>query len=142
MIRLGEKIIYRPEIEVPYICRDTLTGLWVQFFRYGQYKLIVLHKHNSLPSMRPYIPLAFVGGSLSLLLLSLFHYYFFSAFLVIMLTYFGLNIALSVLIAIQKRDLSLLGLPVVFCVLHFSYGTGELFGLKKLLTNWLRRVMA
>ncbi|MEP7341328.1 MAG: glycosyltransferase family 2 protein [Acidobacteriota bacterium] len=131
LIQYGKKVLYTPDIEVPYICRGSLISLGLQFFRYGKHKQKVLRKHGRMPSIRPYIPLAFVSAIVVLLPLSLIDSYFFFALFSLMFVYIGSSITLSIISAIKKRELVFLALPIIFATLHLSYGIGELFGIVK-----------
>jgi GT2 family glycosyltransferase len=131
LIQYGKMVLYTPEIEVPYICRDSVTSIGLQFFRYGKYKLKVFRKHGRMPTIRPYIPLAFVSAIFVLLPLSVMYGPFFLALLTLMFVYIGSCVTVSIISSIKKREFIFLALPLVFATLHLSYGIGELFGLVK-----------
>jgi hypothetical protein len=84
-----------------------------------------------MPTIRPYIPLAFVSAIFVLLPLSVMYGPFFLALLTLMFVYIGSCVTVSIISSIKKREFIFLALPLVFATLHLSYGIGELFGLVK-----------
>ena len=52
-----------PSIRSTYFSRGTLGGLWRQYHGYGFYKVRVMRKHRTVPSVRHLVPAAFVAGT-------------------------------------------------------------------------------
>lgn len=61
--REGGRIVLDPTIRSWYFPRDTVKGLWRQYFNYGVAKASTLKKHRSLPTPRPLAPAALVAAS-------------------------------------------------------------------------------
>ena len=47
----GERLICLPAMAAQYVPRDTLTGLWRQYLRYGEFRALTARRHPA--SMRP-----------------------------------------------------------------------------------------
>ncbi len=133
--KAGGRIICNPKIISYYNSRATLPSLWSQYYQYGYYKVRVLQKHHRQMSLRQFVPPAFV--------LSLFG----SAFLalspvppalslIIPLFYIFANLCASILTVSKHGWRSLPLLPIIFAILHLSYGLGFLIGLIKFWNRW------
>ncbi|MBX2955219.1 MAG: glycosyltransferase family 2 protein [Cyclobacteriaceae bacterium] len=126
----GLRILMVPEMQCVYYVRETLSGLFKQYFQYGLFKPLVLKKVKAGIRARHLIPACFV-----LYLLTLFPAIFFIGWLalipmilyVIFDVYFSFKANLSLQLKIKACT--------VFPVLHISYGTGFLLGLKKLVNE-------
>lgn len=123
----GYKILMIPEMQCVYYVRETLSGLFYQYFQYGMFKPLVLKKVRSGIRIRHLIPACFVLylGFLPVLV-----------FILGQLSFFPLAAyCLLVLYASFKGNL-LLGSKftacLVFPTLHISYGIGFLLGLRKI----------
>lgn len=62
LTRAGGRIWMDPRIRSTYFSRGTFGGLWRQYHGYGRYKVRVMRKHRTVPSVRHVVPAAFVGG--------------------------------------------------------------------------------
>lgn len=143
----GGKILLSPKIKSVYTVRGTPNKLWTQYYQYGYWKVRVLQKHPRQMSLRQFVPPLF---SFSLFLTTLFA--FISPFVVpnlqwlyslspiplfLMLgTYILANLTASVITASKKGWRHLPLLPLVFSILHMSYGLGFLVGLVKFWSRW------
>jgi glycosyltransferase involved in cell wall biosynthesis len=58
--RAGGRIVYDPRIKPYYTPRGTFRSLFVQYFRYGRWKVPVMLKHRQTISGRSLVPFAFV----------------------------------------------------------------------------------
>jgi succinoglycan biosynthesis protein ExoA len=58
--RAGGRVVYDPSIRVLYVPRDTFRKAFVQYYRYGFWKVAVTVKHRQPLSGRSVVPLAFV----------------------------------------------------------------------------------
>lgn len=134
----GGRIICSPSIRSVYYSRSSLGSLWRQYFQYGFWKVRVLQKHPRQMSLRQFVPPLFV---LSLIVSIILLPIPFSACplhpsFIIPLMYLISNITASIYTAC-KRDWSTLPLlPLVFGILHISYGLGFLIGLVKFANRW------
>ncbi|MEZ4944353.1 MAG: glycosyltransferase family 2 protein [Cyclobacteriaceae bacterium] len=124
----GYRILMVPEMKCVYYVRETLSGLFKQYFQYGLFKPLVLKKVRSGVRMRHLIPAGFV---LFFLLLPLSWLFMEWLALVPLLTYLVLLLATA--IGSDLKIKSKIYLLLVYPVLHISYGIGFLFGLRKLL---------
>ena len=129
---LGMKMFLTPEIRVTYFCRDSLSRLWKQYFKYGRWKIRVLQKYGRLTSLRHFVPPLFVLS----LVLSLIIVLFFPALRMIplffLVPYLFVSLAVAFRIAVGQGFRYFAALPLIFLILHISYGLGFLAGLKSL----------
>lgn len=58
----GARVVVDPNIRSTYHPRDTVAGLWHQYYRYGLGKADMLYVNGRWPSWRPAAPLALVVG--------------------------------------------------------------------------------
>jgi glycosyltransferase involved in cell wall biosynthesis len=126
LIRDGKRLFLTPEIRVTHFCRSSLPSLWRQYYRYGYWKVRLIQKHRTVIAMRHLVPTAFV---VALVLGSLFAVGGFPFPLMLTAIGYGaVNTGFAIWAAAHRGWWHLFGLPVVFSVLHLSYGTGVLFG--------------
>ena len=128
LIKHGGKILLSPKIKSHYFCRPTLTSLWKQYYNFGYGKIRTLKKHGNLSSFRHFIPSLFVLSLLFCIILSGFLADFFIILLLILGSYLGISLIVSISISLKKGWRYLFLLPVAFGVIHFSYGIGFLHG--------------
>lgn len=132
----GGKLLLTSEIKSQYFSRTSLTALWSQYIQYGFWKVRVLQKHPAQMLPRQFAPPIFVAAlifsSLSALLTP-FGYY---AMALVFGTYAITNLTFSIQAAKRSGWKYLPLLPVVYAILHISYGTGFLAGLLKFANRW------
>jgi GT2 family glycosyltransferase len=131
----GGKILLSPKIRSEYTVRSTPSALWRQYYQYGYWKVRVLQKQPMQMSLRQFAPPLFVLALMASACFAL------STFLLplaplIPLLYIMVNLLASVWTASQRGWKYLWLLPVVFAILHLSYGTGFLVGLVKFWNRW------
>jgi glycosyltransferase involved in cell wall biosynthesis len=133
--KLGGKILLAEDVRSTYFSRTSLKGLWRQYFQYGYWKVRVLQKHPLQMSLRQFIPPAFVLALFCSALLA-----FAAALrplsLIVPATYLLANLSASVITSAKKGWRHLLLLPLIFTILHLSYGLGFLVGLLKFAHRW------
>ncbi len=130
--------IYRTaQVEIDYYCRKSLTQLWVQFYRYGFFKPPVIWKH-SLAKVRHFVPgmFALAFGVLGVAAC-------FASAAVLWLAVLGATYGVtSLFFAVREvrttRFKVAFALPIIFALLHFSYGTGFLIGAVQF---WARHIL-
>lgn len=131
----GGKILLSPKIRSEYTVRGSPIALWKQYYQYGYWKVRVLQKHPLQMSLRQFVPPLFV-----LALLASASFAFFAPLLPFALLvpsiYIVANLAASIWTAAQCGWKYLWLLPVVFAILHLSYGSGFLVGLLKFWNRW------
>jgi len=140
----GGRILLSPAIRSEYIVRSTPRTLWRQYYQYGYWKVRVLQKHPRQMSLRQFVPPAFVFS----LFISLFLlFYPFPTFILhpslfLPLAYLVANLAASAITtlrppsSISQSPISQLLLPIVYAILHISYGLGFLIGLLVFAHRW------
>jgi succinoglycan biosynthesis protein ExoA len=116
----GRRIFLSRSIVVHYFPRDTMKGLFRQYFRYGLGRARTITKHGALPTLRPVLPFVFVCGMGTLLVVPPLQVLFPPAATI----YAGACLleALRVGRALPLRDR--LATAACFPVLHFAHGIG------------------
>lgn len=134
--KLGGRILLASDIRSRYYCRGSLRSLWQQYLKYGLWKIRVMQKHPRQMRIRQFIPSAFVFT----LLLSLMAAFFFPWGWVLLVvtagSYLLANLSASLLTAARRGWRHLPLLPLVFAILHLSYGFGFIIGLVKFWNRW------
>jgi len=132
---LGGKILLAEDVRSTYFSRGSLLKLWRQYYQYGFWKVRVLQKHPLQMSLRQFVPPSFVLA----LLLSLW-FFLFAKFdflgLIVPAMYLAVNPLASLWTAARRGWKYFPMLPIVFAILHLSYGTGFLVGLVKFWNRW------
>lgn len=131
----GCQIFLAPDLHLKYYSRVYLPALWSQYYQYGFWKVRVLQKHPRQMSLRQFVPPAFVLALLVSCALA------FSPSLRILtlpipFLYITANLVASLYTAAARGWKYLLYLPLVFSILHVSYGLGFLVGLLKFWHRW------
>ncbi len=135
--KAGGKIFFTPEIRSKYYPRTSLKKLWKQYFGYGFWKIRVMQKHLKMMQLRQFIPPAFVGFLLLSLLLGILGTPLaLNVFFGVAGIYASAVLFASVSVAIKHGLRYLILLPVIFPILHISYGSGFLLGLFKFAPRW------
>lgn len=122
----GYKILMVPEMKCVYYVRETLKGLFKQYFQYGLFKPLVLRKVKSGIRLRHLVPTSFV---LYLLLIPFLWQYVGIVSLALLFLYGVL--VLYVAFSSKMKFSTRMFMCTVFPTLHVSYGIGFLFGLGK-----------
>jgi hypothetical protein len=135
---LGGRVLLSPELRSRYFARGTVRSLWKQYFQYGYWKVRVVQKHPRQAQLRQFVPLGFVlalalGGAwaafsgVGRVLLA-----------VVAGAYLIANVAASIVTARRTGWRHLPLLPVLYAVLHVSYGLGFAKGLVAFRRRWRR----
>jgi len=132
----GGKIFITPQIRSFYYNRTVLKRLWSQYFQYGFWKIRVLQKHSKMMMLRQFIPAVFILSVTISLLLSFYDRMFFYLFLLILGSHFVCDFFFSFRIANKHGWKYFFFLPIVFNILHWSYGLGFLIGLFRFFRRW------
>ena len=133
---MGGRIFFVPDIKVKYYSRSTLKSLWDQYFQYGFWKVRVLQKHPRQMRSRQLVPPAFVGSLLGSGIFALFNPLGKYLLAFILGAYLISNLAASVWTASNRGWKHLPLLPIVYSILHISYGLGFLIGLVRFIHRW------
>lgn len=123
----GGKIFLIPEVVIDYFARDNITKLSKMFYQYGLFKPLVNRKLGASATVRQFFPLLFV-----LLLMSTVVFFTFRLpFYEVLLGGIGFYILLAISFAIIEGDSihQAFLMPILYFVLHSSYGWGYLKGI-------------
>jgi len=129
IIKSGGKIFLNYKIKSHYYCRSSLRSLWRQFYNYGYGKTRTLMKHKSLKSYRHFIPAVFILSLVGSLALSIVD----PSFVYLLLLVLGSYVGASFFVALRKGLKYSFMLPIVFGIMHFSYGSGLLYGITNII---------
>jgi hypothetical protein len=135
----GGRVVLSPLIRSTYFCRNSLLGLWKQNYRNGLWLLRTALKTPKSLSVRHFIPLAFICALLLGLVIALTFKGGWILLALVAGSYLLASSAASLLAAFYQGWRFALTLPVVFSVLHISYGVGTLVGLCSELVRGLER---
>jgi cellulose synthase/poly-beta-1,6-N-acetylglucosamine synthase-like glycosyltransferase len=135
--RAGLRNLLVPEIKSYYHARSDLNSLWRHYWKNGVWAILPFLYSEGMPvSWRHLVPLVFVSSLVIFGSLGLIEALFWWVFLGIAVIYATANLTASSRIAWRERNFKyLVVLPLVFVVLHVSYGLGSIWGSMKLLTT-------
>lgn len=120
----GMRMLMLPELQPVYFVRETLPGLFKQYFQYGYFKPLVLKKVRSGIRIRHLVPATFVLYLLSLLWLPSYEIWY-----VPVLCYILLDFVFSIL---SKNPWKIrVHMSLLFPLIHIGYGIGFILGLGK-----------
>jgi GT2 family glycosyltransferase len=134
--KLGGKIFFTPEIKSYYYPRSNLKKLWRQYFQYGFWKIRVLQKHLKTIQPRQFVPPVFVSSLMVTGIAALFSKSMLHIFLLISLLYLMVSLTTSFNIGLKNGFKYFCILPVIFFILHTSYGLGFLIGFVGFFRYW------
>lgn len=129
IIRHDGRIYLSREIHSRYFPRASLIKLFRQYFRYGFWRIRTIQKHGRPATFRQTVPLIFVTALLSLMFASMF---FSTAKILLAISlsmYAAVLMSGTISVMLKEGVLSGMLAPVVFAILHFSYGFGCLAGI-------------
>lgn len=132
----GGKLLLAADVQSTYYSRGSLGKLWKQYYQYGFWKVRVLQKHPKQMSIRQFIPPFFVASLILTCFASFLLPYLWYLFALISGYYLLVDLGASILTASRKGWKHLPMLPVIFPMLHLSYGLGFLIGLVKFANRW------
>ena len=128
----GGKIYLLPHLTINYYARESISKMMKMYFQYGLYKPMVNKKLGTPATLRQFAPPLFVlylvlgvvvalSGGLPLMVVG--------SGLVL---YSILSLYFSLGESIKRKNMShSITLPIVFFLIHISYGVGYLFGIRK-----------
>jgi succinoglycan biosynthesis protein ExoA len=123
VIGAGGRIVMLPEMAAEYVPRDTLEGLARQYFRYGLYRSKTAYRHpGSLRRshmLAPGLVLVAAGSVVPLRLVS-------RPARGALLAYLAALALTSVRVSEPGRERDAAALPVVFAIMHMTWGAGFL----------------
>jgi len=125
----GGVIWLNPEISSEYIARKSWRDLARQYWRYGYWKNRMLHLHPETMRWRQALPPIFVAMIAVLAILSIGSEYARLTLALVCGIYLASLIAASVPSTARQKDIKMLiGIPISIATMHFSWGTGFLYG--------------
>jgi glycosyltransferase involved in cell wall biosynthesis len=134
--KLGGRVLLSPAVRSRYYARSTVRSLWRQYFQYGYWKVRVMQKHPRQVRLRQLIPGLFVLA----LALSIGSALFFKVGAAIAGLLIGAYAGACLVAAIATAPSAgwryVPVLPLVFAVLHVSYGAGFIKGLVVFVRRW------
>jgi succinoglycan biosynthesis protein ExoA len=128
----GGRIWMDPAIQCVYFARPSLRSLAKQYWRYGFWKVQMLKRYPKTLRWRQALPPLFVLGILVLLLAGLFLRPAWTLLGIVLGLYLLILLAAGLFTTLKKKDiLFTMGIPLAIITMHFSWGSGFLFGLFK-----------
>jgi len=132
LIKNGGKIYLVPSIKIIYFARENLKKMSKMFYQYGLFKPLVNKKVGSPATARQFVPLLFVMFLLAAPFFIILNKITAILTLLGLSLYVVLNFLFSFKTATDEKNLKLsLILPIVFFIIHFSYGLGYILGIFK-----------
>ena len=135
----GGRILLSPRIQSSYAVRGTPRSLWRQYFQYGYWKVRVIQKHPRQVRFRQLVPPAFAGGMILSLFLACVRPEAVLFWAPVPTSYALASLGASIASARRSTWGVLALLPLVYTILHLSYGLGFLAGLVRFSTRWRSR---
>lgn len=132
----GGKILLSPKIKSTYYNRASLGKLWSQYYQYGYWKIRVMQKHTGQMRPRQFVPFAFVMALLGSSFLGLFSRWGRYLLVAVIGSYGAANLGASYVTAKDENRDYLRLLPLIYAILHLSYGFGFLRGLIAFRDRW------
>lgn len=136
---LGYGLYLSPDIKAYYYPRQSLRELWRQHFTNGAGVVRTFFENRQAIGLHHLVPLAFVVSLLLPLIVSVFWPPASLALIPVLLLYLPALLLFSVIAWRKNPGYYVLLLPVVFAVLHISYGLGSIQELCQLGYRALRR---
>lgn len=139
MKKAGYKFLLSPTIETFRFARNTFKGMIKQKYGNGKWIGITMYYCPKCFSLYHFVPLLFVLSMIACIILAILH---FPIFLFILIGLYAIfNLVNLVIISLKyKFHIEYLLLPIIFFILHVSYGFGTIVGLLKgPFYKWKRR---
>jgi succinoglycan biosynthesis protein ExoA len=133
---MGRKLLLAQDVRSRYYSRGTLEKVARQYYQYGYWKVRVMQKHPQQMRPRQFVPPLFVMALLGSALLGLVSPWGRRLLLAVVGSYSLANLAASYRTAQAANPEHFTRLPVIFAILHISYGLGFLVGLVKFRNRW------
>ena len=125
--KAGGKILLVPSIVSFYFTRSDFKSFTRNNFRNGMWAILPIKYAKQPLAVRHFIPLFFVLGILTLIVLSIFIPFFWGLFLFFAFLYFIVSEYHAINISRKKRNFRYTFImPLMFFSLHFIYGWGSL----------------
>lgn len=133
IIKNGGEIYLIPDVEIVYYARATVSTMMKMFYQYGLFKPLVNSKLGDPATVRQFVPPLFVMFLMSVLILPFLPVLFTGLWTGLLAFYVLLTFFVSIKVAVQnKRSILSVIMPVIFPLIHLSYGWGYLKGFVQL----------
>ena len=130
ILKNNGRIYLIPNIKIKYFARDSIAKISNMFWQYGVFKPLVNKKLGRPTTLRQFVPLCFVIVLIMGIALCFLFKLFIIPYIVFISLYFFISFKISLLESIRRKKMGILFiLPVVFFVIHFSYGVGYIYGI-------------
>ncbi|HOJ06877.1 MAG: glycosyltransferase family 2 protein [Ignavibacteriota bacterium] len=136
--KAGGKVFLSPIAKSYYYVRNSIKGLFRQYFSYGYWQIAFLKKHKIPISIRQLIPFLFFSVIIILLFISIILKKFWLG-LLLPLVYVSILVLSSIPILFKKEIRVAINFPIAVFILHFSYALGFFFGLFRFSVNDFKR---
>jgi glycosyltransferase involved in cell wall biosynthesis len=134
LINNGGKIFLIPQLVINYSARDTVGKMSKMYYQYGLFKPLVNKKLGAPATVRQFFPAAFVLGLIGGGIVSSFSAILAIIYLSVLILYTILSFCFSIFCAYKWKDWKqAFILPIIFFIIHFSYGTGYWNGIFNIL---------
>jgi succinoglycan biosynthesis protein ExoA len=122
--QVGGLVYFVPDLRVEYYGRETLRGLWRQYFQYGVWKARVIKMHPASFRLRQGAAPALVSGLVLGPILALLGPPWGWVYLAGVAIYLAAVLAFSAFQAARRRPRMWHLLPIAFLILHLAWGLG------------------
>jgi GT2 family glycosyltransferase len=137
LLKNGGRILLVPDVAVDYYARDSIAKVARMYYQYGYFKPLVARKLGRVGTLRQVIPATFVLSLAASLLLGIWMAPARLLFAGILGAYL-VTLLIASLASVPRNGIRVSALlPIVFSVLHLSYGWGSIRGMFRFL---LRRL--
>ena len=127
--KAGYKVYLDPEIVCTYFARDTIKGCIKQMYANGLSIGKLLHLDKQAVYFRHLVPWAFVAVLLFCILLGCFWNFAFLLLVLVLGAYMFANVIATILACLKFGWKYILVLPLLFFLVHISYGWGTMVGI-------------
>lgn len=129
IIKNGGKIHLIPDVKIQYFARKNVRSLLKMFYQYGLFKPLVNKKLGAPATLRQFAPPLFVLFLFSWIFIFFLSDFFKYIWILLFAFYFLMAFAVGCILAAKKKRLTLAFIiPVIFFLIHMSYGLGFLKG--------------
>jgi succinoglycan biosynthesis protein ExoA len=130
LARAGEKVFISPRARCTYFVRGTPSQSFRQYFQYGFWRVAVLRKHRSLPSVRQIIPVTFLLLMMILFIAGLFLPGWWRLTAAVLPVAYGVVLlGAGVGIAATRDRAAGLIFPIAAMLIHTAYAAGFTWGI-------------
>lgn len=120
----GGKVYFHPDLSVDYAPRDSLKGLWRQYYQYGYWKYRVVRRHPDSLRLRQVAPPLLVIGLIGSGVLAVFGRTLLAS--LVPAAWLVALVSASVVVGIKRREWAAIALPPVVASMHLAWGIGFL----------------